>query len=187
MRKTDCKCCGVEILRSTADKTGGSCMPCFKQRFDEVLFDNDLDRHQKIQKLAVECIHKRSGPERTWRFTLLGRTHPEVSILVRQEEDELAIASCFISEDSWYYFSTQRMVGRCSGRYQEYDPREAFEIGMLMNYKGYGGLEVETLRMRGDQGLEASFEFETGFASMVPIYCVRFWQYVYPRLQILKG
>jgi hypothetical protein len=140
---------------------------------------------QKIKNHAVFYIEQRSIEPATWRFTLIGAAHPEVSERVVMQEGELPLVSCFLSEASWYFFTTRRILGIYGGQRFELTPTEILEYHPG-NFKAYGLGETLVMRLALSGGSDMQLEYETGIASMAPIQCIQFWKLKYPVLDKLR-
>lgn len=140
---------------------------------------------QKIRSIAVSMILRASKVPATWRFTWIDRVHPAVSEKVVLWEEELPIVSCFISEVSWYVLTTRRILGFYSGQRYEAVPNQILDT-YFGDFKGTAGQETELMRLKVPGGVALQLEYETGKASMAPIYYLRFWKYKYPILDRLR-
>ena len=141
---------------------------------------------QKIRKLSVRYIEKASMDPVSWRFTLIGKAHPALSGVVKMQAGELPIVSSFISENSWYLFTTRRVVGTYQGQKVELASVDCTRDS-YGNFKGYGKQETEVMTLNHSGDEKAMLEFETGKASMAPIYYFRFWSIKYPVLVKFRG
>lgn len=108
-------------------------------------------------------------------------------------ENEQPVVSSFISAERWYALTTRRILGQTSERRVElwayeiesyasgnFKGYELSPAGLLRPQLGTQGTERMTFRFRS--GEEAAIEYETGYASMAPIYYVRFWTLKFPAL-----
>lgn len=121
----------------------------------------------------------------TWRATVIGAMHSQLCSLVELKTGESPIVSCFHSDASWYVLSTRRVLGACQGR--------AVDIAVLEiakqsfgDFKGYEGSPIEFMNLESIDGRSISLEYETGKASMAPIYFFRHWTIKYPLLGKLQ-
>jgi hypothetical protein len=140
----------------------------------------------KIRSTALWYIGKHTMDPPTWRFTLVGEAHPESLGRAEPEPGELPLVSFLFSETSWYLLTTRRVVGELSGRRVGAAALEVLE-DRFGNFKGYGGAELEVMTLRLAGGREAALQYETGRASMAPIYYFRYWKIKYPILDKLKA
>ena len=107
-----------------------------------------------------------------WSHTLIGTLHSEIGQDVfRLSPAELVLVSCHFSPASWYVITTRRIVGTYYGRRSEV-PAEDIDEDNFGNFKGYGQMEREVMTIRSLDSPESRFEFETGKASMAPIYAL---------------
>lgn len=120
-----------------------------------------------------------------WRFTLINSIHPAVSERIRMQSGELPIVSCYISDRSWYLFTTRRTVGAYGGQQVEVVPTcvHDYHFG---NFKGYHGEETNVMTLVSAEGREVQLEYETGAASMAPIHYLLFWRTKYRVLDKLR-
>ena len=140
----------------------------------------------KIRSTALWYIGKHTMDPPTWRYTLVGDAHPDVLSRAELESGELPLVSFLISEASWYVFTTRRVVGEYSGRHVKLAALDVLE-DRFGNFKGYRGAELEVMTLRLAGGEEAELQYETGRASMAPIYYFRYWKIKYPILDKLKA
>ncbi|RYD67690.1 MAG: hypothetical protein EOP83_02345 [Verrucomicrobiaceae bacterium] len=119
-----------------------------------------------------------------WRFTRIGELHPEIPRCLSLEPEELAVVSAFLSPGSWYVFTTRRVVSHLDGETQSLDPsgglREWFG-----NFKGIGEISCDVAILSAPSGARLRVEYETGKASMAPIYAARYWSQKHPILHKL--
>ena len=142
--------------------------------------------HAKIRSTALWFIGKHTMDPPAWKSTLVGAAHPEVLRLVNLEPGELPVVSFRFSESRWYLLTTRRVIGESSGDPVRVAALDVVE-GHFSNPKGYRGTELEVMRLRLADGQEATLPFETGRASMAPIYYLRYWKFKYPILDKLKA
>jgi hypothetical protein len=140
---------------------------------------------QKIRNIAVWNIEKASMAPATWRFTLIGEIHPIVAEQIVMQESELPVVSSFISEVSWYLFTTRRILGSYGGQRYEAAPADLLDQH-FGNFKGYGHEETNVMRLTFPGDREVQLEYETGKASMAPIHYMQFWKLKYPVLDKLQ-
>jgi hypothetical protein len=91
----------------------------------------------------------------TWRYTLVGDAQPEVLTRAELQLGETPLVSCFFSEMSWYVFTTRRVVGGYGGRAVDAAALDVLK-NRFRNFKGYGGTELEVMRLRFASGIEAA-------------------------------
>lgn len=116
-----------------------------------------------------------------WQHTVIGRLHPELTSRCCFQPGELPIASGYFSESSWWVVSTRRVIAFFEDALQELDPRHGIDHN-FGNFKGIkqseatGAPEKEVATIRSPKTSDVvRFEFETGNASMAPIYACMFW------------
>ena len=129
----------------------------------------------RIQDIAIASIKRKSMDIDTWRYTRVGDIHGEVQEQIDLAVGELPIVSCFISNASWYLITTRRIVGNYYGNKLDIKPIEIQEelLGLFKtygNFKGSGEKDTEIFTLRTSENKEVWFEYETGKASMAPIY-----------------
>ena len=139
---------------------------------------------REAYRLAVASVRRHSMETETWRHTVIGELHPNMAALCQLSPGELAIASGFFSNESWWLVSTRRIAGQYSGVSSMLDPRFGVqsEFGNFKGIKrseapGASSTEVATVTS-AKSGELVRFEFETGKASMALIYACMFWSRV---------
>ena len=134
--------------------------------------------------VAVASIRRHSMKMDEWEWTAIAELRPQLAHRVLLHAQELPLASAFINDKSWYAFTTRRIVACHGGVIGEIDPRYGIESKFSMFFKGMPGdldrtdnrLPIETAHVRSLRtGESIAFEYETGYASMAPIYAIRFW------------
>jgi hypothetical protein len=149
----------------------------------------------KIHDIAVAYIRKAVEERVEWRYTTVGVLHPSLVGCLSLADGELVLVSAFFSSESWYTFTTRRIVSKFQGTFQSLDPSHGIEDD-FGNFKGYapgedGGRvpgavprEVATIKTT-DSHAVVRFEFTTWNESMLPIQAARFWQVKHPFLHKL--
>jgi len=151
----------------------------------------------KIRDVAVNYIRKNVGVENSkWPSTTIGALHPSLVDRLLLEDGELVLLSAFFSSESWYAFTTRRIVSQFRGALQSLDPSRGISND-FGNFKGYGlgaashrhrpgtiTHEVATITAVDSQAV-VRFEFETWEASFLPIYAARYWDVKHPFLDKL--
>jgi len=139
---------------------------------------------QEAYRIAVASVRRHSMDIATWQHTVVGELHPGMEALCQLSPDELPIASGFFSSESWWAITTRRIASRYKGSSSMLDPRFGIEaeFGNFKGIKrsealGVPGTEVATV-VSAKGGKPVRFEFETGKASMAPIYACMFWSRV---------
>ena len=128
-----------------------------------------------------------------WKHTVIGTLHPALSDRLQLAPDEKVLTSAFLDDADWYAFTTRRVICSHESSIQEVDPTNGLESN-FGNFKGYldgdnrslGTIprEIAVTSARGS-GSAVRFEYETGKASMAPIYAARYWELKHPILHKL--
>ena len=106
-----------------------------------------------------------------WSNTIIEEIHPEVQGLVELQDGELPLVSCYFSAESWYVISTRRLTGLYCGDLKEIDVLD-IASERFGNFKGLSNKKTEVLTITTIGNSEVKFEYETGKASMAPIYAI---------------
>lgn len=141
---------------------------------------SDFDRDARA--IAVASIRRHSMNPEEWRYTVIGDLHTAIKPVLALARGELAITSAFISEVSWFAFTTRRVATLYGGEFREMDPRNGISH-TVGNFKGLGaqhGLgavptEIATVSSMLE-GASVRVEYETGKASMALLYACIFWE-----------
>ena len=152
----------------------------------------------KIQDIALNYIRKHVvGGDSKWPSTTVGTLHPSLVHRLLLDGGELVLVSTFFSTESWYAFTTRRIVSQFHGTFHSLDPSRGIRDD-FGNFKGYGPdrgedtmpevsvvpREVATITASDSQAV-VRFEFETWKASMLPIYAARYWIVKHPAIDKL--
>lgn len=119
-------------------------------------------------------IRRASMNPEDWRFTLIAELHPQLRGRLPHVPGELPLASAFLSEHSWYAFTTRRIMSHFEGSTNAVDPANGITAA-FGNFKGVGGDPSQVATISTSSGAAIRFEYETGKASMAPIYASRYW------------
>jgi hypothetical protein len=149
----------------------------------------------KIQDIALGYIRKHVvGGCSKWPSTTLGVLHSTLVNRLLLDDGELVLVSAFFSTESWYAFTTRRIVSQFLGVFQSLDPSNGIRAD-FGNFKGYapgsvggqaGVLPRESATVTtSDSQKVIRFEFQTWEASMLPIYAARYWAVKHPALDKL--
>jgi len=108
----------------------------------------------------------------TWNYTLIGELHPQIESKGLLKKEEIPLVSCYFDKASWYTITTRRILGFY------YTHNIAVEVISVIedhsgNFKGFGNKEREVYTVKTKDTPEIRFEYETGKASMAPIYALR--------------
>ena len=152
----------------------------------------------KIQDIALNYIRRNvAGGCSRWPSITLGVLHPSLVSRLVLDDGELVLISSFFSPESWWAFTTRRIVSQFRGVLQSLDPSRGIRDD-FGNFKGYGpdrggdtlpGVGVVPREMAAitstDSQAVVRFEFETWEASMLPIYAARYWIVKHPAIDKL--
>lgn len=136
---------------------------------------------EEAYRIAVASIRRHSMDVEGWGHTVVGELHRGLTKLLALEPGELPIASAYWSTESWWVMTTRRITGCYRGEVSSLDPRYGVDADWG-DFKGIKrgeapnapGTEVATVTSpKADRPVR--FEFETGKASMAPIYGCMFW------------
>jgi hypothetical protein len=150
-----------------------------------------LANDAKIQDVALGFIRKTGSKDGRWPWITVGVLHEELAGRLELEEGELILLSGLFSNESWYAFTTRRIISQFRGVLRSIDPSHGvrYDFG---NFKGYGPdkdddslpdvfvmpMEVATITAADGEFLQ--FEFQTWEASMLPIAATRYWDVKHP-------
>ena len=139
----------------------------------------------KIRNNADWYIRKHAMDPESWRYTRLADHHPEVVSHFGLQSGELLIVTSYISDSSWYALTTRRIVGTHDGSDIDLAATDISD-DRFGNFKGYGDAQTEVMVLIDTAQRASRLEYETGKASMGPIYYFRFWSIKYAILDMLK-
>ena len=149
-------------------------------------FHHTVPNDIKIQDIALAYVRKAVG-ERTERpFSCFGALHPSLVDQLLLVDGELVIVSALFSTESWYAFTTRRIVSKFQGVVYSLDPSHGIEID-FPNFKGYDpnddserpepGVvvrDVATITAK-DSGAVVRFEYLTWQGFALPMYAAMYW------------
>lgn len=135
----------------------------------------------ELRRALLHSIHKSSMKYETWRYTRVDTIHDELHAFISLEQGELPIVSSYIASDRWYLL-TSRQVWSCVSGQRNRTSGPNISSSVAGNFKGFGQQEVERMTLLLHDGDELHLDFETDFASMAPMYYVRFWTLKFPVL-----
>jgi hypothetical protein len=138
--------------------------------------------HDKIHTVALRYIRKHVAKESDWRFTHIDSLPERLSRIVRLHPNERCIVNCFIDAQRWYAMTTVRIFGVAQGSRFECSPLDVTQW-RWGDFKHAGRSEVEIATLALADGTHLRVPYETGPASMAPIYYERFWTVEYPVLE----
>lgn len=135
--------------------------------------------HHVIHIAALRYIRAHAMDVPQWKWTRLDEVPAVLDGHVTLATEELPIVSCYLSEVSWYLMTTARVIGVHRQNHFDFSPISVAHWNWG-DFKGHDKSETGTLR--ADLGAAGICEiaYETGKASMAPIYYERFWQIKYP-------
>ena len=139
--------------------------------------------HEKIRSVALRYIKESATKESEWRFTCLDALPERLGRVVRLEESERAIVSCFIDGQRWCAMTTSRVFGVLHGSQFSCSPLDVRQW-RWGDFKHGGRSEAEVATLALANGTHLRIPYETGPAAMGPIYYERFWTVKYPVLTI---
>jgi hypothetical protein len=142
--------------------------------------------HDKIHSSALHYIRKRAAKEAEWRFTRIDALPERLARLVRLDDDERPIVSCFIDAQRWYSMTTVRVFGVARGSQFDCSPLDVAQW-RWGDFKHGGRPEVEIATLALANGTHLRISYETGPAAMAAIYYERFWTIKYPILEKLES
>jgi hypothetical protein len=145
----------------------------------------DTNNDEKIARICSASIRKHSMDVASWLYTRLDAPHPEIASLVHLKNDELPIVSFFFSSASWYLLTSRRVIGQYFGCNVDISASDITQTS-FGNFKGDGEKAIEVAIIATSNKLEARIEYETGKASMAPIYYFQFWSGKFPHLDVLE-
>jgi hypothetical protein len=145
----------------------------------------------KIYDVAVAFIRRAVADRTDWSFTAIGALHASIAGRLSLAGGELVTASGFYSSESWYVFTTRRVVSQFEGVIQSLDPSQglSYDFG---NFKGYGPdredgdlpdvavVTREVATITAKSGAVVRFEFATWEESTAPIAAARYWDVKHP-------
>jgi hypothetical protein len=139
---------------------------------------------KKIRSAALWYIRKHCEKEAEWRFTCLDTLHEQLIGEAILEAEEFPVVSCFVRRGCWYVMSTRRILGMNETEF-DMSPLDVKEW-RWGDFKDAGRSELEEACLIAKDGSSVTVIYETGPASMAPIYYERFWYIKYPILDKLS-
>jgi hypothetical protein len=137
-----------------------------------------LFESQFIRERCLKVIRESSMHEGSWEMTLLDRCHDPIESAFPLEDGEYPLIS-FLAGGDWTLYTTHRLVGEISGKRAEID-RTEFVSTHFGNFKqDLDSPRVTEASIRTKEG-SLEFLYESGYASMAPIYYFRFWSIKWP-------
>lgn len=130
--------------------------------------------HEKIRSDCLAYIRKHATNEPDWRFTRLDALPERLGRIAQLDAGELSIVSCFIDAQRWYVMTTARVFGLASGTRFNFAPLEVSQW-RWGDFKGAGREPVGVATLALANGTHLRVPFETGYASMAPVYYGQYW------------
>jgi hypothetical protein len=149
-----------------------------------------MTNDERIYDIAVPYILKGVLNRDEWPYTNIGKFHPSLVGHLLLNDGELMLLSAFFSNESWYAFTTRRIVSKFRGVVQEVNPARGVKADFPnlkgcppddCNRVGVIPRDVATITSR-DSGATIQFEYETWEASSLPSKAVQFWEVKHPVL-----
>lgn len=112
--------------------------------------------------------------EKQWEWTILDRVHEVLASEISLQHDEYSIVSYYAGADDWTLMTTHRMVGSVDAQRTEVG-RDDFRTTDFGNFKQDLDSPRITRARIAVRGESHTFLYESGYASMAPIYYFRFW------------
>jgi hypothetical protein len=141
-----------------------------------------LTESQHIRQHCLKVIRKASMHEKRWEWTILDAVHEVITRETALGEDEYPIVSFCAGPNDWTLMTTHRMAGSTAGHRNEIrsDDFGATDFG---NFKQDLDSPRITRAIIEAGGRTQTFLYESGYASMAPIYYFRFWTLKWPVLR----
>jgi hypothetical protein len=140
--------------------------------------------HEAICTVAIWYIRKHCAREEQWLYTRLLHLHDEMKCVVALEPSECVIVSCYTGRHHWFAMTSARMILCNNNQRFVANPRDV-KRWRWGDFKTDAEPRIGTARIDLRDGTSFSFQYETGYASMAPIYYERFWSVKYPALHNL--
>ena len=117
--------------------------------------------------------------EKRWEWTILDRVHEALAAKANLRHDEYPIVSFYAGADDWTLMTTHRMLGSVDAQRTEIG-RDDFSTTDFGDFKQ----DLDSARITRARivvkGESHTFLYESGYASMAPIYYLRFWSVKWP-------
>jgi hypothetical protein len=151
-----------------------------------------MTRDQKIAAIAIDLICSSSMKRDQWRATSIGVMHSNPAIPLKLEIDERPLVSASFAEGDWYVWTTRRLVSVCDKKSYEVNAQSLIraefgnfkEAPQLVNPPA-GLIHTNIATLSSTRGVAARLRYETGYASMGPIQCFKYWELKHPILDKL--
>ena len=151
-----------------------------------------MTRDQKISEIAIHLICEASMKRDLWRATSIGLIHDEATIPFVLKRNELPLVSASFTEGDWYVWTTQRLVSLCDKKHYEVNSESLisaefgnFKESLQLVNPPVGIIHTNIATLSTTRGVAARIRYETGYASMGPIQCFKYWELKHPILDKL--
>lgn len=138
-----------------------------------------ITESQFIRERCLKLIRKSCMRESDWKMTLLDGCHAPTASVVSLDEGELPVVSFFAAEGNWTLYTTRRLIGEASGNRTEIEWSDFGSIDFGDFKQDLQLPKMAEATIHCSRGLRR-FSYESGYASMAPIYYFRFWQMKWP-------
>jgi len=138
-----------------------------------------MTESQFIRKRCLEVIRKAAMNESSWEMTILDAIHSSLSKRLKIKEGEYPIISFFAGDRDWTIYTTRRLIGESDGVSLEIES-EDFASWDYGNFKQDLDSPRVIEAVTQHKGRKAGIRYESGYASMAPIYYFRFWKIKWP-------
>jgi hypothetical protein len=138
--------------------------------------------HEKVRGVALWYIRRHVRKEDAWCFTQLDSLPESLAGIAQFEPEELPVVACYIDPARWYVMSTSRIFGAYRSSQFDVTPLDVVKWRWGVS-KGRGNMgSVETAQLSLADRSRIAIAYETGYASMAPMYYERFWRGKYRAL-----
>jgi hypothetical protein len=151
-----------------------------------------MTREQKIATIAIDLICKASMKRDLWRATSIGVVHAEPAIPLSLGSGERPLVSASFAEGDWYVWTTRRLVSFCDKKHYEAKSESLiradfgnFKESLQQVNPPVGLIHTNNATLSTNRGVAVRIRYETGYASMGPIQCFKYWELKHPILDKL--
>ncbi|CAN5506951.1 hypothetical protein BH09VER1_BH09VER1_55910 [soil metagenome] len=132
-----------------------------------------------IRERCLALIRKSSMHEGHWEMTVLDSLHSPIKEVILLSEDEYPLISFFAGKGDWTVYTSHRLIGEVDSSRTEIK-REAFDSCKWGDFKQDLDSPRVTVAHTRHLGEGRQFLYESGYASMAPIYYFIFWELKWP-------
>lgn len=132
---------------------------------------------QFIHERCLGLIRKVSMNVPHWEWTILGAAHDGLKSEIKN--GELPIVSFYADEDDWTLLTTNRIVASLNGLRSGVDRSNLDQVDYGNFKQDVDSPRITRAILKHTHG-KAILLYESGYASMAPIYYFRFWEYKWP-------